>query len=1034
MKKLVALPILVSLLIAASSAARGPGMQNARLGASVSPTATAADTVTLAWYDFDGVGGQPDVQGWIGVDRTAQILTAFHVAGGVELNGGSFGNLFPLGGDQSIWCGIAPQGGAPFCGYATLPGYANGWHQILESNTVSGDSVLVSYRAHWDSEPGYDATTVEYSFDGGATWTPWPVGAGLSSAFGVYDGTGPPGGIVESFGALSPGAPVVSVRFRFQSSDSWSDADGLWDTDGAFLLDNITLRVYNGGALVLTNFEDFEGATPGDTQVGIWTGKAGPSIGNFADLYPGITLLQEDPCFFAFSHAWGFFDNPLNTNYACHTPDPRPGVGAMPFGTPDGVYMNNEIWSPVIPISGAGSEYRLTFDVYKDLPLDNLQFFTWKIRTWAAGCPSNWRDRGLVYYGEQRFWGTAFTEGSGITSRAPRFAESIGDLIEPTATGIQIAIGAVDMCGMWCGVFGTGTCHSHAPLIDNVHLERIDLDCPQWRVRHLDLFQDTFAADGTLTGTARADAAIDILPATSPSILPGDSVVVNVAPVGTDPNTSVGPSVYTYVAVWPLGQNKSGDDIEAPETRPGIGTRWPFVGTQQIDGINWSCYRMDTVVTRTTVAADRYCFDLSDIVFTPGDTICYFFGADDGVGNVCYWTRDVNGQGQDMVTLDIGAAAASPCEFTILPAGGYNRGGDVLYIDDTDDRGGPAQTFFDSAFDLLGIRGLVDRYDVLEPTSMAGNGPGSRVTDNIVQVVDVYRKILWNSGNLTNGLIGDGTGNPEKSDDFGLLFDFIDLGTDPGLYISGDDVAEEWVTLAGGGAVNLRATYMGFNLIDGSHINHGEPVSPMLTATGPCFTHAAVPDELVAFGGCPIPNNCDVLQPGGSAVIEFPFPNSGDGAVLSQATLNSGSSTARVILSGFSFHYIRDVGPTFPPARVEHLRDILIWLGNDVGEPTAIDPVPQLVTYLNDNYPNPFNPTTTIRYGIRERAHVSLKVYNVAGQLLRTLVDEVKPPAAEYRVKWNGDNDAGQPVASGVYFYKFVTKNFTQTKKMVLLK
>ena len=90
---------------------------------------------------------------------------------------------------------------------------------------------------------------------------------------------------------------------------------------------------------------------------------------------------------------------------------------------------------------------------------------------------------------------------------------------------------------------------------------------------------------------------------------------------------------------------------------------------------------------------------------------------------------------------------------------------------------------------------------------------------------------------------------------------------------------------------------------------------------------------------------------------------------------------------------------------------------------------------LSQNYPNPFNPTTTIAYSIKDQAHVSLKVYNVAGQLVRTLVNEQQTPQVEnFRVTWDGRNDLGSSVSSGVYFYKLVTKNFSQTKKMVLLK
>jgi hypothetical protein len=93
-----------------------------------------------------------------------------------------------------------------------------------------------------------------------------------------------------------------------------------------------------------------------------------------------------------------------------------------------------------------------------------------------------------------------------------------------------------------------------------------------------------------------------------------------------------------------------------------------------------------------------------------------------------------------------------------------------------------------------------------------------------------------------------------------------------------------------------------------------------------------------------------------------------------------------------------------------------------------------LLNYLGNCHPNPFNPTTAIDYAIKERGHVTLKVYNVAGQLVRTLVDENQAPSSMRQVMWHGRNDAGQPVSSGVYFYRLVTKGFVETRKMVLLK
>jgi hypothetical protein len=88
---------------------------------------------------------------------------------------------------------------------------------------------------------------------------------------------------------------------------------------------------------------------------------------------------------------------------------------------------------------------------------------------------------------------------------------------------------------------------------------------------------------------------------------------------------------------------------------------------------------------------------------------------------------------------------------------------------------------------------------------------------------------------------------------------------------------------------------------------------------------------------------------------------------------------------------------------------------------------------LGQNYPNPFNPTTTIRYEVPERVRVTMAIYNVAGERVRVLVNEQKPQGRHFTT-WNGRNDAGESVASGVYFYRMQAGSFVQAKKLVFLK
>ncbi len=87
---------------------------------------------------------------------------------------------------------------------------------------------------------------------------------------------------------------------------------------------------------------------------------------------------------------------------------------------------------------------------------------------------------------------------------------------------------------------------------------------------------------------------------------------------------------------------------------------------------------------------------------------------------------------------------------------------------------------------------------------------------------------------------------------------------------------------------------------------------------------------------------------------------------------------------------------------------------------------------LEQNYPNPFNPTTTIEFSLNKPGKVTLTVYNVLGEKVKTLYEGSSP--AEHSIEWNGRNDAGKMVPSGVYFYKLKGANITKVRKMLFVK
>ena len=100
---------------------------------------------------------------------------------------------------------------------------------------------------------------------------------------------------------------------------------------------------------------------------------------------------------------------------------------------------------------------------------------------------------------------------------------------------------------------------------------------------------------------------------------------------------------------------------------------------------------------------------------------------------------------------------------------------------------------------------------------------------------------------------------------------------------------------------------------------------------------------------------------------------------------------------------------------------------------TAVEPAIPAATALRGNYPNPFNPATTIVFELAEPGPVSLEIHDAAGRLVRTLVQGPQP-AGRREAVWQGHDDQGGEVASGMYFYRLTTEDGSLVRKMLLLK
>jgi hypothetical protein len=128
-----------------------------------------------------------------------------------------------------------------------------------------------------------------------------------------------------------------------------------------------------------------------------------------------------------------------------------------------------------------------------------------------------------------------------------------------------------------------------------------------------------------------------------------------------------------------------------------------------------------------------------------------------------------------------------------------------------------------------------------------------------------------------------------------------------------------------------------------------------------------------------------------------------------------------------------EFGPSIVEAAVDDVT-IRRWPidSSGIGEEVAAGAVPARFN-LGQNNPNPFNPSTAIDFVVAETGPVQLRIFNVSGQLVRTLVD-ANVEAGQFSVSWDGRDDLGVQVASGVYYYRIDATDFSQTRKMVLLK
>ncbi len=277
-----------------------------------------------------------------------------------------------------------------------------------------------------------------------------------------------------------------------------------------------------------------------------------------------------------------------------------------------------------------------------------------------------------------------------------------------------------------------------------------------------------------------------------------------------------------------------------------------------------------------------------------------------------------------------------------------------------------------------------------------------------------YSMVFWHTGDSASGVISSG--------DIAVMKQYLDAGKN--LMLSTNS-----------GVKDINSIDPGF-LADYFHANYnGSVFFPLIDG---------VPGNSLGDGMRFITTASKFKAPSKLTPV-----NGGEAALYLQTTSNACgvcfAGTYRTVLLGFGAEFIDDnrfyQGQKLN-TRADLIGRVIKYFGGlttDVYDGQPFARLPQSFD-LEQNYPNPFNPTTTISYTLRSSSaagnkpsKTNLVVYNILGMAVKTLVDEVQVPGT-YRVEWDGKNQNGDKVASGVYFYRLSRGNDTQTKKMVLIK
>jgi hypothetical protein len=957
-------------------------------------------------------------------------------------------------GTYNAWAGCDSLGTNPACTDVAFwifqEGYGDDWNYSLQLdcsgiNATAGGTLTFDLR--YDIECDYDYLYLEYH--DGSGWEFVEDSGGNPAVFNAISGnpdnahggtgracgddyffnsdqrdlgSGPEtyhGNSVWLTGVSFPipaQAGGMRLRWRAFSDGAWSDADGRGDTDGIGAIDNVTAVFTAGPTTVTDDFEDnaFTPVTTGPGTPAAWI--PGGLEGNTYDGWH----LQFDPKYKNKGNTCTFSDDWM---WAA-----KPANAAIPENG-----FNFYLVSPVIPCSGwtggivEYSGYMCMLDIIDDYTNQECRVYDT-----AAGGWSLWNDYdGFITFGGCEFWN--FNDFDDLTP-----------YMGTTIDSIQVSWSVYDVDKP--GDFAWGRHGSAQYLIDNVSIGEFDGTATVFTARVIDIYADTFS---------KSD------PAHTPFLQnaeQGDWI-------GTGGSRRFANSDSLTVAIQDYnGVTEANVDLWWRHDDGGTGTFGSWSSIQMDYSIPDPLSTSDEGTYRVIIGKDDGSVEDvnlpggNGLIWKAGTTVEYYVKVIDDAFNEAVWPED----------------AADPqdpryFEFSVLPFGKMTDAGDrLLLVDDYtrtaldfenssgfDPVGGAGYGAFDDAErvqpDVLVQRALAviyggdednpkwDKYDVQGGGSSVQCEPNGDPSQSDVGAylnpdnTPYYDAMIWLQGTFADYSFADTTRIQLKT--------YLDQGGH--LLAFGDEIAFH----LGSGGNNADST-IGFltDYFGTSFPNSADDQTDnrVLNITGQGGT---VLDgvTLGLYGECPLRRAFDRLTlaattPYNTNAVLMTYTAStandnGRACVIKNVrTVNGGTSCLAAFgVSGlisndsrviFVYPILNDLfGVTAPPPATGPI--------NGVGAPVIANT--GFSFGLADAAPNPFRSSTNIEFSVANRSRVSIEVFNVLGQKVRTVADEVFEPGSYSRM-WDGRSDAGTQVSSGIYFYKMVAGDFSATKKTVLLK